>query len=60
MSRSSVVDASTGGSLVDEIRTSTGTFLAPLEDDVIAEIQRRIAELVMLPVENHEALQVRH
>ncbi len=59
MSRSSVV-AADGGSVVDSIRTSTGTFLHSSEDEVVAGVQRRIAEFSMLPVENQEALQVLH
>lgn len=39
---------------------STGTFLAPAYDSVIAEIEHRIAELTMLPIENQEAMQVLH
>ena len=60
MQRSSVVDSVSGGSVVDQIRTSSGTFLAPNQDDVLAAIQMRVAELSMLPQENQEALQVLH
>jgi hypothetical protein len=59
MERSSVVDSVSGGSVVDSIRTSSGTFLAPNQDDVLAAVQMRVAELAMLPQENQEALQVR-
>ena len=58
MERSSVVDSVSGGSVVDSIRTSSGTFLAPNQDDVLAAVQMRVAELAMLPQENQEALQV--
>ena len=60
MQRSSVVDSVSGGSVVDQIRTSSGTFLAPNQDEVLAAIQMRVAELSMLPQENQEALQVLH
>lgn len=60
MQRSSVVDNASGGSVVDQIRTSSGTFLEPNQDGVLAAIQLRIAELSMLPVENQEAMQVLH
>ena len=49
-----------GGSVVDQIRTSSGTFLAPNQDETLAAIQLRVAELAMLPQENQEALQVLH
>ena len=64
LSRSTVVDnGHVGGSVVDQIRTSTGTFLplgAESGDRVVEAIERRIAELTMLPEENQEALQVLH
>ena len=60
MERSSVVDNDSGGSKVDQIRTSSGMFLEPSQDATVAAIQLRIAELSMLPVENQEAMQVLH
>ena len=60
MERSSVVDNESGGSIVDSIRTSSGTFLRPMQDDIVASLQTRIAEFSMLPVENQESLQVLH
>jgi hypothetical protein len=60
LERSSVVDTNSGASVVDMIRTSSGTFLRPNQDDIIARIQQRIAELSMIPVENQEAMQARH
>jgi prolyl 4-hydroxylase len=59
MSRSSVVGQD-GGSVIDNIRTSSGTFLAPFQDEVVERIQFRVAELTMLPAENQESLQVLH
>ena len=60
MERSSVVDSQSGGSVIDNIRTSSGTFLAPNQDETLAAVQMRVAELAMLPQENQEALQVLH
>lgn len=60
MERSSVVDSETTEGKVDQIRTSTGTFLAPGFDPIVSAIEHRLAQLVMLPVENQEAMQVLH
>ena len=38
MDRSGVVDTSTGKSKIDDIRTSTGTFLQRGEDPIIAGV----------------------
>ena len=59
MARSSVVSAS-GAGAIDEIRTSTGTFLAPSATPTLDAIERRVATLTMLPLENQEALQILH
>lgn len=60
MEKSSVVDNDTGKSVDSEIRTSTGTFLAKGEDDIISRIEKRVAQVTMIPIENHEGLQVLH
>jgi prolyl 4-hydroxylase len=60
MTRSTVVDNDSGGSVLHDIRTSSGTFLATDQDAVIADIQRRVAEFSMIPHENQEAMQVLH
>lgn len=56
--RSGVVDAGTGKSKVDDIRTSSGTFLQRGQDDIVAAVEQRIAEWTLLPVEYGEGLQV--
>ena len=48
MKRSTVVGAN-GGSVVDDYRTSYGTFLNRKRDPVLADIERRVSEWVMLP-----------
>jgi len=58
LEKSQVVDSSTGGSVPSEARTSSGTFLSKREDDVIARIEKRVAQVTMIPVENQENLQV--
>lgn len=52
-----VVDAS-GGSEVNEARTSQGMFFARGENELCARIEARIAALVDWPVENGEGLQI--
>ena len=45
MRKSSVADSKTGQSIASEVRTSTGTFLAKHADDVVARIERRVAQV---------------
>lgn len=56
--KSGVVDATTGGSTVSDIRTSTGTFINRGQDDVILEIEKRIERWSHVPRVNGEPLQV--
>uniref|UniRef100_A0A7S3VPM7 Prolyl 4-hydroxylase alpha subunit domain-containing protein n=1 Tax=Dunaliella tertiolecta TaxID=3047 RepID=A0A7S3VPM7_DUNTE len=58
LARSGVVDAKTGKSKIDDIRTSSGMFFNRGEDPVIQTIERRIANLSMTPVYHGEGLQV--
>ncbi|PNH09081.1 Prolyl 4-hydroxylase subunit alpha-1 [Tetrabaena socialis] len=60
MVKSSVVDNETGKSVDSDIRTSTGTWFAKGEDEVIARVEKRVAQVTMIPLENHEGLQVLH
>ena len=60
MERSSVVSNGDGSSVVDSIRTSSGTFITHNEDKVVDRIMERISQFTMLPLENQEALQVLH
>lgn len=57
MRRSEVVDPE-GQGVVDEYRTSYGTFLLRKQDPVVAEIERRVSQWVMLPEVHQEDLQV--
>ena len=60
MERSTVVDASTGQPIADNIRTSSGTFLHRGEDDIVKSIETRIAAFTHIPPENGEDIQVLH
>lgn len=56
--KSTVVDSDTGGSVDSEVRTSSGTFLRHGQDDIVKNIEERIATVTMLPDENGESLQI--
>ena len=57
---STVVDPSTGGDVVAANRTSLGMFFRLEEDAFIAGLDRRISEVMNLPLENGEGFQVLH
>jgi len=56
--RSETVQLETGGSEVNEARTSDGMFFTRGENAVCARIEARIAALLQWPVENGEGLQI--
>jgi prolyl 4-hydroxylase len=58
MARSETVDNSTGGSEVNEARTSSGMFFTRGESELLQRIEARIAALVHWPIENGEGVQV--
>lgn len=60
LARSSVVNAATGSYDVHPHRTSAGTHFARGENELIRRIEARIADLVQLPVERGEPLQILH
>jgi prolyl 4-hydroxylase len=49
MQASSVVDNLTGKSVPSKVRTSTGTFFSMGEDEVIQRIEKRVAQVTMIP-----------
>ena len=55
---STVVDPQTGLDVVAGYRESLGMFFRPGETDLIARLDRRFSEVMNLPVENGEGLQV--
>jgi prolyl 4-hydroxylase len=57
---STVVDPKTGFDVVTGLRSSFGMFFRPQENAFIARLDRRIAEVMNLPVENGEGLQILH
>ena len=59
MTKSSVVDNETGKSMDSTVRTSTGTFFARGQNEVLANVEKRIAQVsacMLLPlfVNTHE------
>ncbi|KAL2333849.1 hypothetical protein Fmac_015062 [Flemingia macrophylla] len=60
MRKSTVVDSETGKSKDSRVRTSSGTFLTRGQDQIVRNIEKRIADFTFIPVENGEGLQVLH
>lgn len=60
MARSLTVELETGGEELNADRTSNGMFYARAENELIARIERRLAQLTRWPVENGEGLQILH
>lgn len=60
MTRSETVETETGGSEVNEARTSRGMFFDRGENEVCSRVEQRIARLLDWPLENGEGLQVLH
>lgn len=58
LERSETVQLATGGSEVNEARTSDGMFFKRGESELVARIERRIAALVRWPVTHGEGLQI--
>jgi hypothetical protein len=56
--RSGVVDAKTGASKVDDVRSSSGQFFSRGEFPVVAAVEERLAMWTHLPVEFGEGMQV--
>jgi prolyl 4-hydroxylase len=56
--RSETVQNDTGGSEVNDVRTSKGMFFTRGENDLIKRVEARMAALLDWPLENGEGLQV--
>ena len=56
LQRSTVVDGH-GGGRVDPIRNSAGTFLRRRSDPVVSAVEKRLANITMLPVVHQEDMQ---
>lgn len=59
LERSTIADPQTGKDAVGP-RTSFGMFFLPMENDLVARLDRRLSEVAQLPRENGEGLQVLH
>ncbi|WP_067066657.1 2OG-Fe(II) oxygenase [Roseateles chitosanitabidus] len=57
---STLVDPTTGLDVVSGLRASHGMFFRPAETPLIARLDRRIAEIMNLPVSHGEGLQILH
>jgi prolyl 4-hydroxylase len=55
---STIVDPASGQDVSDQARTSEGMFFQPLENPLVERIDRRLAEVMGLPVDRGEGLQV--
>ncbi len=55
MTKSSVVDNETGKSMDSTVRTSTGTFFARGQDEVLAAVEKRIAQVCTCNHHHHAA-----
>ncbi|XP_027347974.1 probable prolyl 4-hydroxylase 10 [Abrus precatorius] len=60
MHKSTVVDNETGKSIDSRVRTSSGTFLTRGRDQIVSNIEKRIAHFTFIPIEHGEGLQVLH
>jgi prolyl 4-hydroxylase len=57
---STVVDPKTGKDTVAEYRRSLGMFFRPAETELVASLDRRVSQIMNLPVERGEGFQVLH
>ncbi|OAY29849.1 probable prolyl 4-hydroxylase 6 [Manihot esculenta] len=60
LEKSMVADNESGKSVESEVRTSSGMFLSKAQDEIVADIEARIAAWTFLPVENGESIQILH
>lgn len=60
LEKSMVADNESGKSIASEVRTSSGMFLNRAQDEVVFDIETRIAKWTFLPIENGESIQILH
>ncbi|EEF44979.1 probable prolyl 4-hydroxylase 7 [Ricinus communis] len=60
LEKSMVADNESGKSIESEVRTSSGMFIAKAQDEIVADIEARIAAWTFLPEENGESMQILH
>ena len=57
---STVVDPSSGQDVVRDWRSSNGMFFHPQENPLIARLDQRMADIMNVPLENGEGIQILH
>ncbi|XP_050225966.1 probable prolyl 4-hydroxylase 7 [Mercurialis annua] len=60
LEKSMVADNESGKSIESQVRTSSGMFLSKAQDEIVANIESRIASWTLLPIENGESMQILH
>ncbi|XP_065878152.1 probable prolyl 4-hydroxylase 6 [Euphorbia lathyris] len=60
LEKSMVADNESGKSIESEVRTSSGMFLSKAQDEVVNNIEAKIAAWTFLPQENGESIQILH
>ncbi|XP_042496529.1 probable prolyl 4-hydroxylase 7 [Macadamia integrifolia] len=60
LEKSMVADNESGKSIMNEVRTSSGMFLTKEQDEIVKNIEARIAAWTFLPAENGESMQILH
>ncbi|KAH1260203.1 hypothetical protein AAZX31_02G042100 [Glycine max] len=60
MQKSTVADNQSGQSVVHDVRKSTGAFLDRGQDEIVRNIEKRIADVTFIPIENGEPIYVIH
>lgn len=56
--KSTVVDNKSGKSIPSQVRTSKGMFLSYAQDDIVKDIERRVAQVTMIPISHQEGMQI--
>lgn len=60
LEKSMVADNESGKSIESEVRTSSGMFIGKAQDEIVDNIEARIAAWTFLPQENGESIQILH
>ncbi|KAK8359828.1 hypothetical protein V6Z11_A04G122700, partial [Gossypium hirsutum] len=60
LEKSMVADNESGDSIESEVRTTLVSFISHVKDEVVADIEARIAAWTFLPAENGESIQIIH
>ncbi|CAN6861767.1 unnamed protein product [Brassica oleracea] len=60
LEKSMVADNDSGESVESEVRTSSGMFLSKKQDEIVSNVESRLAAWTFLPEENGESMQILH